>query len=403
MLFRYKAIKVKTGQQKKGKIVAGSREQAIEKLRGEGWYPSVLIEAKPSIWTKDLDIWLGKPVKKDEFVAFCRQLATLLRAGITIMESIRLLADQAKSKLFKAALDQIYLDVRSGSNLSDACQEYPRIFDKVFVNMIRSGELSGDIDMVMERLAVFFEKEYDTREKVKSALSYPMVVSVVAFFVILFLLTNIVPKLVSNLVSSGGNIPLPTAIVLGVSNVLIGYWYLLITGFVLLIVGYKSIQTHSRGRYYIDYVKLKLPVFGVLIQKSTIARMSRTLSSLFASAVPVLQSLTMVSEIVNNEVFANILRDSRESLRGGDRLSEPFEKSWVFPKLVTHMIAVGEETGQMDTMLGKIADFYEADVDHMATRLSKIIEPLMIVLLSIIVGTILLATLLPMLEIYQHV
>jgi type IV pilus assembly protein PilC len=403
MFFRYEVIHGKTGKQKKGKIEANSRTDAIENLRKQDLHVVDVKEVKQSIFTRDLNIWIGSPVKASEFVIFCRQLATLLRSGTTIVESIALLADQAKSKPFKKALDHIYQDVRSGIPLSEACEKYPRIFNKVFASMIRAGEMSGHLDDVMDRLASFFEKEHNTREKVKSALAYPVAVSIVALVVVIFLLTNIIPKFVSTLISTGGELPLPTAIVLGLSDFMIHYWYILILTICLFAALFMYVRQTPKGKYYLDYAKLKLPVFGVLIQKSAIARMSRTLASLFSSAVPVLQSLTMVAEIVNNEVMAKVLRESRESLRAGDTLSEPLAQSWVFPKLVTHMISVGEETGQMDTMLEKIADFYEEDVNHMATRLSSIIEPVMIVILAVIVGTIVLAAMLPMFEIYKNV
>jgi type IV pilus assembly protein PilC len=403
MLFRYKAMDGKTGQQKKGKLEQKSREDAIEKLKEQRLHVTELVEVKQSLWTKDLDIRLGKPVKQQDFVVFCRQLATLLNAGTSIVESIRLLADQTKAKPFKEALNNIHMAVRAGTPLSEACQDYPRIFDKVFIYMVRAGELSGELDEVMDRLATFFEKEHDTREKVKSALTYPVLVGIISCAVVIFLLTNIIPKLVGSLVSAGGSIPLPTAIVIGVSDFLIGYWYALLLVIFLLGVGYRMVWSTNRGRYYLDYFKLKIPIYGSLLQKSIIARMTRTLASLFASAVPVLQSLTMVSEIVNNEVMAKTLRDARQSLRSGDSLSAPLAKSEFFPKIVSHMIAVGEETGQIDTMLEKIADFYESDVDHVTSRLSKVIEPIMIVILAVIVGTIMLAALLPMFEIYKNV
>lgn len=403
MLFQYEAIDRKTRKKKKGKLKIGTRADAIEQLKNQGLAIVHVTEIKPSIWKQDLNIHIGKPVKTKDFVVFCRQLATLLHSGATVVDSLRLLSDQAKTKPFKEALEQIYKDVRSGIPLSDACADYPKIFDKVFVNMIRAGELSGNMDEVLERLATFFEKEHNTREKVKSALTYPIVVSIIAAVVVTFLLTSVIPTFINTLVASGGEIPLPTAIVLAISNFLINYWYIPLLGIALILLSFSYIKKTSKGRYMIDYFKLKIPVFGILIQKSAIARMSRTLSSLFVSAVPILQSLTMVAEIVDNEVIARTLRECRESLRGGDTLSEPLEKSWIFPKLVTHMISIGEQTGQLDTMLEKVADFYEADVDHMASRLSAIIEPVMIVILAIIVGTIVLAAMLPMFEIYQNV
>jgi type IV pilus assembly protein PilC len=401
MFFNYEAFERKSGKIKKGKTEGSSREQVVSQLKKEGLQVIKLEEGKPGILTKG--IWIGKPVKMEEFVVFCRQLATLLQSGSTIVDSMSLLTEQAKSKPFKNALLKIGQEVRAGVAFSDACQHYPKIFNKVFVNMIKAGEVSGNLDDVMNRLAIFYEKEHHIREKVKSALSYPIIVSLIAVIVVVFLLTSVIPQLVGTLQQAGGSLPLPTLIVITLSDFIREMWYipLAVAGAIFFLFLY--LKSQPKGRYWMDYAQLKLPVFGVLIQKSAIARMCRTLSSLFKSAVPVLQSLNMVIEIVDNEVIAKTLRESRESLQAGESLSQPLSKNWVFPSLVTHMIKVGEESGQMDTMLDKVADFYDSDVEHMSSRLSAIIEPIMIVILAVVVGTIVLAALLPMFEIYQNV
>lgn len=402
MIYQYKGIDARTGKEVKGKLDASSKGAAVEELKRKGFYISEIVEKKESILNKDLNITLGKPVKNQDFVVFCRQLATLLNAGTPIVDSIKLLEDQVSSKPFQKALHAVYFDVRSGTSFSDACKKHPKVFDKVFVNMALAGETSGDLERVMDRLAVFYEKEHKVREKVKSAMMYPIVVSIVAVVVVIILLTKVLPSLLNNLLSVGGEIPLPTKIVMALSEFMIQQWYILMMLVLLLVLTYIAIKRNPKGRYMLDFVKLKMPVFGVLNQKQIIARITRTMASQFASSVPVLQTLTMSAEVANNLVFAKVLEQSRESLRGGSSLSLPLAQSWVFPKLVSHMVAVGEEAGQLDTMLEKIADFYEDDVDQMASRLSAILEPLMIAILGGIVGLIVLAAMLPMFSIYGN-
>ena len=334
---------------------------------------------------------------------FCRQLATLLKAGTPIADSIRLLSDQVSSKALKKALNEVYRDIRSGTAFSEACKKFPKIFDKVFINMILAGETSGDLERVMDQLAIFYEKEHKIHGKVKSAMMYPIVVSIVAVIVVIILLTKVLPSLLDNLLSVGGEIPLPTKMVLALSNFMIDYWYICVLFVVLIGFIYMVIKRNPKGQYMLDLVKLKIPVFGTLAQKQIIARISRTMASLFASSVPVLQILRMSGEVSGNKVFEKVLEESRKSLRRGASLSMPLAQSWVFPNIVSHMVAIGEETGQLDTMLEKIADFYEEEVDQIASRLSAILEPLMIAILGIIVGLIVLAAMMPMFSIYENV
>ncbi|WP_209121979.1 type II secretion system F family protein [Alkalihalobacillus sp. BA299] len=402
MLFLYKAIDSQTGKEVKGKLNAANHDAAVKELKGRGLYIAELSERKESILNKELNIVFGKPVKNRDFVIFCRQLATLLKAGTPITESIRLLSEQVSSKTFRKMLEDVYYGLRSGIPFSEVCSAFPKIFDKVFVNMVRAGEMSGDLENVLERLAIFYEKEHRVKEKVKSAMMYPIAVSVIAVVVVIILLTYVLPSLLNNLTSMGGEIPVPTQIVMSVSDFLIYQWYLALLFVVLIILVFIAVYKNPKGHFMLDYVKLRTPVFGVLIQKTIIARVTRTMASLFSSSVPVLQTLTMSSEIANNDVVAKVLEESKESLRAGESLSEPLARSWVFPNIVSHMIKVGEETGQLDTMLVKIADFYEEDVEQMASRMSAIIEPLMIVILGVIVGTIVLAAILPMFSIYNN-
>ncbi|WP_088103709.1 type II secretion system F family protein [Halalkalibacter urbisdiaboli] len=403
MLFLYKGIDAKTGKEIKGRMNAINQEAAAVELKGRGLYLTELKEQKASALYIDLNVTIGKPVKNKDFVIFCRQLATLIKSGTPIVDSIRILSDHVSAKPFKLALNDIYDDLRSGTAFSDACARFPKIFDKIFINMVRSGETSGDLENVLERMATFYEKDHKVKEKVKSALMYPLVVSIVAVVVVVILLTKVLPSLLNNLTSLGGEIPTPTKIVMAVSDFLVLQWYLVIFIIFAMMITFIAINKNPQGRFWLHMVKLKIPVFGMLIQKTLIARVMRTMSSMFKSSVPVLQTLTMSAEIANNDVIAKVLNEAKDSLRSGESLSAPLDKSWIFPKMVTHMIKVGEESGQLDTMLEKIADFYEDEVEQMASRLSTIIEPIMIAILGVIVGTIVLAAMLPMFEIYNQI
>ena len=403
MVYQYKGIDSRTGKEVKGKLTVTTKAEAIEELKEKGLYISEIKERKETFLTKDLNITIGKPVKSQDFVMFCRQLATLLKAGTPIADSIRILSDQVSSKALQKALNEVYHDIRSGTSFSDACKKFPKIFDKVFINMILAGETSGDLERVMDQLAIFYEKEHKIHGKVKSAMTYPIVVSIVAVIVVVILLTKVLPSLLDNLLSVGGEIPLPTKMVIALSDFMINYWYILVLAVILLSIAFIAIKRNPKGQYMLDLVKLKIPVFGALAQKQIIARISRTMASLFASSVPVLQILRMSGEVSGNKVYEKVLDESRESLRRGASLSLPLAQSWVFPSLVSHMVAIGEETGQLDTMLEKIADFYEEEVEQLASRLSTVIEPLMIAILGIIVGTIVLAAMMPMFSIYQNV
>ncbi|GMA51866.1 hypothetical protein GCM10025857_32230 [Alicyclobacillus contaminans] len=250
---------------------------------------------------------------------------------------------------------------------------------------------------------MFFEKEHYTREKVKSALTYPTIVSVLAVCVTVFLLVKVVPTFVSVFASFNVQLPLPTRIVLGVSHFFVHQWYVVLALLIAVVGGYKLAVRNRTGRYWRDYVLLKTPVFGQLVLKSSVARMGRTLSSLLSSGVPIIQALRLSAEVVENEVIRRALQDSEESLTTGQTLSDPYERSKLFPPLVIQMIKVGEETGNLDFMLTKIADFYETETEAMVDRMKSLLEPLLMLVLSVIVGTIITAVLTPMFSLYSQV
>ncbi|MDP5274301.1 type II secretion system F family protein [Chengkuizengella axinellae] len=388
------------GKKHKGQINAPDKTTAMTELKKQKWIVYSLKEYNPTLWSTE--IYFGNPVKNKHFIIFCRQLSALTRAGVSIVESIRVLAEQTESKPLKKALTSVSASMLKGNSFSHSASEYKQIFPPIFINMIRAGEESGNMEDTLDRLATYFEKAHYTKEKVKSAMMYPMIVGLISVIVIIYLMNFVVPRFVGVFEDLGTELPLITKLVISTSDSMQAQWYFWLIGIIVIVVGFQLFKRSKLGSYILDYVKLKMPVFGMLNQKSMIAQMSRTLSSLYASSVPVLQSLTIVERVVDNKVIGNVLNESKDSLRKGLPLSEPLKKSWVFPPLVTQMIAIGEETGTLDEMLGKVAEFYEKDVENLVDRLKSLLEPLLILMLTGVVGTIIAAILIPMLSIYSN-
>ena len=388
------------GKFSKGTVTATNKAAAISKLRKQGVNPREIEESK-SILHKELS--LATSVNSQDFVIFCRQFATLIRAGVSIVESTKILAEQTGSKPLAKALIAVEEEIRSGISFSDASNKFPKVFPPLFVNMIRSGEATGNMDDTLDRMAVYFEKQFNTKKKVQSALTYPLVILFLTVVVALFLLLYLVPSFMEMFNSFDAELPLITKITIAFSDWLKGYWWMMFLLIAVVGIGFSYFyKKNNQFNYGVHYALLKIPVFGTLLQKSAIARMMRTLSSLFSSAVPILQALTIVEKVVGNPVISKVVGESRSSLERGSSLSAPLEKSWIFPPLVTQMTAIGEETGSLDLMLAKIADFYEDDVDRTVDTLKSLIEPLMILFLAAVVGFIVAAIMMPMFSLYEQ-
>jgi type IV pilus assembly protein PilC len=399
VVFKYNG-RTTGGAVKKGTVDAINKQAAITKLRAKGINPRELEESK-SILHKELSI--GGTVKNQDFVVYSRQFATLIRAGVSILESTRILADQTSSKPLKKALQSVGEDVKSGLSFSDAAAKYPKVFPQLFVNMIRAGEVTGNLDESLERLAFSFEKQYNLKKKVQSTMVYPVILLIMTVLVAGFLMLTIVPQFVTMFDDMGAELPTITKVVMSFSEILQSSWYIIILLVVIVVVLFNYFyQKNEAFNFSVNLILLRIPVFGTLLQKSAIARMTRTLSSLFSSSVPILQALTIVEKVIGNPVVAKVVRESRTSLEQGSTLTAPLEKSWIFPPLVTQMTAIGEQTGSLDYMLERIAVFYEDDVDRTVDSLKSLIEPLMIVILAGVVGTIVMAIMMPMFSMYEQ-
>ncbi|MFC0187369.1 type II secretion system F family protein [Fictibacillus aquaticus] len=391
----------KSGKKRTGSILGLSKREAVLKLKEKGIAVSEVKEVQTSLLNKEISI--GNRVKSQQFVIFLRQFATLLRAGVSVVDSTHILSGQTESKALRNVLGDVEEELRQGNPLSQAFAKHRSIFPPIVVNMTAAGEMSGGLDDTLDQLATFFEKQHYTKQKIVSAMMYPTIVGFVAIFVVIFLLAKVVPSFAGMLEDAGGELPPITQFVLGASDFVQGYWWIFLLGSFLFYAGILVMKKNPSSKYYLDYAILKLPIFGKILQKSAIARMTRTLSSLFSSSVPILQALSIVEKIVENEVVAKVLRQSKDALETGQRLTEPMKAHWIFPPLVTQMIAIGEETGSLDEMLSKVAEFYEKEVESATDRLKSMIEPLMIVFLASIVGTIVIAIIVPMFKIYDTV
>jgi type IV pilus assembly protein PilC len=387
------------GKRVKGLLRAQNKHTVIHDLQAKGLLVRSVQEKKPGLLDREINI--GRQIKLEHFVIFCRQFATMIRSGLTIDSVLRILEEQTKSKKLKAALADLMEQVRNGHALSESMRRHPGLFPEMFINMVYSGEAGGALDEVLERMADHYEKEHKTMQKVKSALTYPIIVILIAIAVVIFLMLNVVPTFVAMFEEQQLKLPLVTRIVAGTSTWLSSYWWvvgLMLIGSVPVI---RVALTRDSIRRRIDWFILKLPIFGPLMMKESVARMARTLSTCFQSAVPVLEALQVTSSVMGNRMLSEVISQSKDSLQQGQPLSQPMKQSRLFPTMVVQMITVGEETGELDTMLTKLADHYEADVEHTVDRLKSTLEPLLLLFISIIVGIIVASVMTPMFQIYE--
>ncbi|MFC7321032.1 type II secretion system F family protein [Halobacillus campisalis] len=390
----------KQGRKKSGKIRAESKQEALQSLRESGMFIAHIEEMNGFLYQ---EIRLAKKVKSQDFVLYLRQFETLIAAGVSILDSTYILMEQSNSKSLKKVLRDVAEELEAGHAYSDAADRHQDVFPVLFINMVRAGEAGGNLDEVLQRMASYYEKQHDLKQKVISALSYPFVVGLIALSIVVFMLSYVVPRFEDMFLSFGSDIPPFTHFVLNIGTFFGVYWWLMLTVPVLLVFGYQAGQRHPAFAYYTDYYKMRIPLFGKLIQKAALSKMTRTLSSLFNSSVPILQSIYITEKIVGNKVIEQALRKSADSMEKGESMAEPFRDHWAIPNLVTQMIIIGEKTGALDQMLSKVADFYEREIDHTTDRIKTLIEPIMIVVLAVMVGGIVTAVAVPMFSIFEQI
>lgn len=393
--FKYLA-KDRLGQPVSGLVEAGSESEAAEALHKKDLIVlSVELSKVKSVHSKD------KKIKLDDLVVFSRQLATMIDAGIPLVQALVILGEQIENQNFKKVIVQVRQDIEAGISFCDALAKHPNVFSDLFINMTRAGEVSGMLDQVLDRLAGYLEKTSSLNRKIKSSLVYPAVVVTMAVLITSVLLLKVVPTFKGIFDSLGGKLPLPTLILIAVSDLFRKYFLILVG--VLIGAGFvfnKYINTTS-GRLNFDAFKLKIPVLGDLFRKVAVAKFSRTFSTLVKSGVSALNALEIVAKTSGNKVVEKIVLSTRDSVREGESISKPLSKSAVFPPMVCRMIGVGEQTGQLEKMLSKIADFYDEQVDAAVSGLTSMIEPMVIAFLGVIIGGIVISLFLPIFKITE--
>lgn len=382
-----------------GKMVAESQAKVIEELRNRKLTIIAIIEVKESGFGK---VSIGKKkVKQEDLVIFSRQLATMIEAGIPILQALEALFEQMTHPGFKSVIANVRDDIQLGGSLSASFSKHPQVFDTLFVNMVRVGETGGVLSAILDRIAGYMEKTLSLKRKVQSAMIYPAVVVTMAGMITVLLLVKVVPTFAQIYSSFGKDLPGMTQALINISYAVQHQLLFYVAGFVVLFVILSQWYKTERGALAIDSAKLKLPIFGDLLRKVAISRFSRTLATLVQSGVPILESLDIVGRSIGNKLLEVVVTDVKNNVREGESIAGPLIKSNVFPPMVTRMIEVGEKSGQLEKMLTKIAEFYDDQVDTAVSGLTSIIEPLIIGFLGIVVGFIVIALFLPILQITQ--
>jgi type IV pilus assembly protein PilC len=383
--------KTTKGTLESGELVANSRDEVIAQLRRKNITPTTVTEKAARI-----RMGFGGGVTDKDIVVFTRQFATMIDAGLPLVQGLEILSNQVENKTLAKTLMTIKTDVESGSTYADALKRHPRIFSELYANMVAAGEAGGILDTILNRLAAYIEKAMKLKKKVKGAMIYPIVVSSIAVLVIAVIMIFVVPTFSKMFSTLGGTLPLPTRIILSMSHFIAGIGGLMILGFIIaFIVFIKQVGRTEKGRKTIDALLLKLPIFGPLLNKVAVAKFTRTMGTLVSSGVPILDGLEITAKTSGNKVLEYAIMDVRKAVSEGKTLAEPLSKAKVFPPMVTHMIAVGESTGALDAMLSKIADFYDDEVDTAVANLTSMMEPMLMVFLGGAVGFIVVAMYLP--------
>jgi len=374
-----------------GEIEAPDRSSAVGELRRR----AILVTKIAEKTAPKLSFKFGGKVKDKEMAIFTRQFSTMIDAGLPLVQCLNILAEQSESKTLRSVTGQVARHVEAGSTLADALRRHPRTFDDLFTNLVEVGEAGGILDVVLQRLAAYIEKAAALKRKVKAAMVYPCAIIGVALLVVIFMLTFVIPTFAQMFKDLGADLPLPTKVVMLLSDFVRSYILLIIAGMIGAVMALRSYYRTEGGRATIDALMLKLPVFGTLVRKVAVARFTRTLGTLVQSGVPILDGLRITARTAGNKVVEKAVLQCRAAVTEGKTLADPLRTSGVFPPMVTQMISVGEQTGALDAMLSKIADFYDDEVDTAVSTLTSLLEPIMIVFLGVVVGGLVVAMYLP--------
>src|SRR5688572_17156740 len=382
----------RNGQDQTGSLVADSKEAVIAMMRRQ----QVVVTA---VKEKGKEIALpkfGGKVPPQLIAIFTRQFSVMIDAGLPLVQCLEILGSQQEHKAFKRSLITIRSDVESGSSLADAMRKHPKTFNDLYTNMVAAGEAGGILDTILQRLAAYIEKAVKLNSQVKSAMIYPVAVISIAIIVVTIILWKVIPVFAALFTGLGAELPTPTRVVIWLSNFIADYWWLIGGGIVIIVFGLRRYHATYRGKRVLDGLMLKMPILGMLLRKIAVARFCRTLSTLTSSGVPILDGLQITARTAGNSIVEDAIMATRKSVEEGKTISEPLGDTDVFPTMVVQMIAVGEQTGALDTMLSKIADFYEDEVDTAVAGLMKLLEPVLIAFLGVAIGGIVIAMYMPM-------
>jgi type IV pilus assembly protein PilC len=402
LTFEY-TVRDQAGKTKSGTMTGTSSKAVSDKLRATGYAPLSVTEKKESLGSKEISIpGMGNKVALTDLAVFSRQFATMINAGLSLIRALNILAQQTENKKLAEIIAEVRSDVEQGKPLSASMGEHEQ-FPKLMIAMVRAGETAGLLDQVLMRIAQTLEADVALRRKIKSAMTYPVVVLVMAVTLSSAMIIFIVPTFEGLFDSLGGELPVPTQVLVTLSELMRGYWYIIIFLPILLWQGFKFARKQPRVRFWLDAWKLKVPVFGNLFHKVALSRFCRNFGSLLRAGVPILSALEIGADTVNNGVMSNAINDVQMAVKEGESMSAPLAKHEVFPPMTVQMIAVGEETGQIDEMLEKISDFYDDEVEAITEQLTALLEPVMIAVLGGIVGGMVIALYMPMFKIFDLV
>lgn len=395
------AVFIWEGQTVKGELKKGEQDAPDEatlrgQLRRRG-LRNIEIKKKPVDLFENI-AFLQPKVKEKDVVIFARQFATMINAGLPIVQCLEMLGTQEKNKTFAKVIMKIKEDIEGGSTLSESLSKYPKIFDELFVNLIAAGEAGGILDTILQRLSAYMEKAMKLKSRVKGALTYPVSVLVISFAVVALLLLKVIPVFQKMFEGMGKALPGPTQFVVDASQFMQDYFIYMMGAMIILIVAFVRFYQTPNGRMIVDRMILKAPVFGPLMKKVAVAKFSRTLSTMMSSGVPIIEGLDIVSKTAGNKVIEEHLQKTKRSISEGKTISEPLMESGIFPPMVVQMIGVGENTGALDSMLSKIADFYDDEVDAAVSAMTALLEPFMMVFLGVVVGGMIIAMYLPIFQ-----
>lgn len=396
--FSYVAVD-KRGKEKRGSLEAETRERALEQLKAEGLIP-VSVREQGAL-NKEIDFSIGKKVKPRDLSVFCRQFVSITQAGVPMKEALQMLSEQTENKWLKRAISEVLLNVEKGNTLADSMRSQPDIFPPMLVNMVEAGEQSGSLEMAFSRMAVHFEKEAKLKATIKKATIYPIILVIAAIGVIAVMLLFVIPIFIDMFADLDIEMPAITMFVMNSSKWMTSHWYVVLAIIVGVVAAYKLIYRTTQGRLTIDRIKMKMPLFGKLTVKTACSQFARTMSTLLMSGISTIDALETTSKIVNNIHYTNAMLKAREEVMKGVPLSEPLEASGIFPPMVYHMTGIGEETGNVEEMLEKMADYYDEEVEMTTQSVLAAMEPIIILFMALIIGTLVIAVISPIASMYE--